>query len=748
MRLTIKTKLAGTFAAVLALMAIISYFAVSGLSSSNERLNQIVGGNAELLQLTQTMKQRMMEVDTLIQKHIAANTDAEMTKITEQIATTRAAVKDMMGQLREKSPAEDQPLLDQIEAANAKAREIRDEVLRISTLNTNPRAIAVTLGETDVDYLAVKSVIDEIKSLSAQSMPGVTNLVMAADDLHDEIASTVVAEKNILLLSDPEQISKQNSEWKAHLAKAEDLVARIVSAASVTEKDATSRLQSTFAAFKDASTRSVDLGVQNSNDQAAALAEGDAAKATDALFGLMEQLMKSNDEAMNSAAANSQAEFNQTRTLLLTIAGTAIVFGLAAAVWMSISISRGLGRAVEVARKVSLGDLSVDTSSTSRDEIADLLSMLGQMAKALQGMTSVAQSISQGDLTVQINRRSDVDELGIALEEMVSKLREVVNNMNIASNSVAQGAHAMSSTAEQLSAGATEQASAAEQASSSMEEMSANIRQSADNAAQTEKIATQAANQAIDSGKAVDEAMRAMKTIADKITIIQEIARQTDLLALNAAVEAARAGQHGKGFAVVASEVRKLAERSQQAAGEINDLSGKTVEVSQRAGDMLRTLVPSIQRTADLVQEISAAMREQNIGSDQINQAIRQLDAVIQQNASASTEAASVSEGLAAQSEQLHGVISFFDLGEGATARGAGRGGAKGRAAASRQPARRISARANSAGRKEQGQGAENHGETVPTAAVARAFRANGHANGTMIDLTGDNLPDTEFERY
>ena len=269
-----------------------------------------------------------------------------------------------------------------------------------------------------------------------------------------------------------------------------------------------------------------------------------------------------------------------------------------------------------------------------------------------------------------------------------------------------------------------------------MEEMTANIRQSADNAAQTEKIATQSAQQAIDSGKAVDEAMKAMKTIADKITIIQEIARQTDLLALNAAVEAARAGQHGKGFAVVASEVRKLAERSQQAAGEINALSGKTVEVSQKAGEMLQVLVPNIQRTADLVQEISTAMREQNTGADQINQAIRQLDSVIQSNAASATEAASVSEELAAQSESLHEVIGFFELGKDAQASGA--------KAAKRQSAANKSARSGGAA------GPNKRRETeVATSVVASS--AGGKRNGTngiLLDLGPESVSDQEFERY
>jgi len=206
--------------------------------------------------------------------------------------------------------------------------------------------------------------------------------------------------------------------------------------------------------------------------------------------------------------------------------------------------------------------------------------------------------------------------------------------------------------------------------------MTANIKQNADNAAQTEKIARQSAKDAQASGEAVTKAVGAMQTIAEKITIVQEIARQTDLLALNAAVEAARAGEHGRGFAVVASEVRKLAERSQTAASEISGLSSDTVKLAAQAGDMLAHLVPDIKRTAELVGEISAACREQDIGADQINQAIQQLDTVTQQNAAASEEMAATSEELSgqagelsvtseelsAQADQLQRTISYFRI--------------------------------------------------------------------------------------
>jgi methyl-accepting chemotaxis protein len=197
-----------------------------------------------------------------------------------------------------------------------------------------------------------------------------------------------------------------------------------------------------------------------------------------------------------------------------------------------------------------------------------------------------------------------------------------------------------------------------------MEEMVSNIKQNADNAQQTDKIANKSAKDAQESGKSVLEAVAAMKEIANKISIIEEIARQTNLLALNAAIEAARAGEHGKGFAVVAAEVRKLAERSQKAAGEINQLSANTLKVSEKSGEMLDKLVPDIQRTAELVQEITAASKEQDTGAEQINKALQQLEQVIQQNASASEEMASTTEELTGQSDQLVSALAFFHTGD------------------------------------------------------------------------------------
>ena len=367
-------------------------------------------------------------------------------------------------------------------------------------------------------------------------------------------------------------------------------------------------------------------------------------------------------EAAQDLRNEGLALFGFLTWMIIGVSVLVTALSIGVVVLVTNAIKRNLSEAIGLANAVALGDVSATATVTSADEVKDLVDALNTMTANLRATASVADRIADGDLTVAVNPLSDKDTLGLALQRMVLKLNEVVGDAIAAARNVAAGSQEMSATAEQLSQGATEQASSTEEASASMEEMAATIKQSADNASQTEKIARQSAADAIASGEAVNNAVEAMQTIAQKIMVVQEIARQTDLLALNAAVEAARAGEHGRGFAVVASEVRKLAERSQAAAAEISTLSGTTVKAAQSAGEMLSKLVPDIQRTAELVEEISAGSREQNAGANQINTAIQQLDKVTQQNTSAAEQMSATSEELASQAEQLQSAISYFRI--------------------------------------------------------------------------------------
>ncbi|MFN7101856.1 MAG: methyl-accepting chemotaxis protein [Pseudorhizobium sp.] len=401
---------------------------------------------------------------------------------------------------------------------------------------------------------------------------------------------------------------------------------------------------------QDDQIRSLVLGGNTST--AMQISNNGARTVTNEIDALLNEVVVLEGTRLREADINADEDYGQTRMVLVAVAAAALLIAILAAFWIAMSISKGLRAASQAVQNVAEGDLTRFAEITTRDEIGDMLGYVNTM---------------------------------------IERLRGVVGDALAASDNVSSGSQELSASSETLSQGATEQASAAEEASASMEEMASNIKQNADNAAQTEKIARQSSRDAETSGQAVNRAVGAMRTIAEKISIVQEIARQTDLLALNAAVEAARAGEHGKGFAVVASEVRKLAERSQAAAAEISALSGETVTVATEAGEMLGRLVPDIQKTAELVSEISAACREQDIGAAQINEAIQQLDKVTQQNAGASEEMSATSEELAAQAEELQASIAFFrvDAAGGKAAKTA----MQGQARTSAQPASRPAAR-------------------------------------------------------
>jgi len=479
--------------------------------------------------------------------------------------------------------------------------------------------LLLSMAAGGLAYVKLSEMIDTADSLVSRA-----NRMDRAAEIEKGILLQVRAEKNLILAPEGEA-----DRFIAEIAKQRETLSKLKEEIQAAASPEGKKLMENFGVAYARMNAVQDDALKTARTDKAKAAERSMTEVRKAVAEAMEAAnvyVTNVKKNMAAQAAQAHEDGNRAQLLLISAVLASLVIGLIAAIWISLSISRGLGRAVGLAGAVADGDLSQSIKVTSNDEIGDLVT---------------------------------------SLNSMVEKLKQIVAEALTAAQNVSAGSQELSASAEQLSQGATEQASSAEEASSSMEEMASNVKQNADNANQTEKIAAQSAKDAEASGVAVGRAVNAMQTIAEKITIVQEIARQTDLLALNAAVEAARAGEHGKGFAVVASEVRKLAERSQAAAAEIGTLSTETVKVAQEAGNMLSKLVPDIKRTAELVEEITAACREQDVGSAQINQAIQQLDKVGQQNASASEQVSSTSEELASQAEQLQSTIAYFRIEQG-----------------------------------------------------------------------------------
>jgi methyl-accepting chemotaxis protein len=418
----------------------------------------------------------------------------------------------------------------------------------------------------------------------------------------------------------------------------------------------------------------------------------------------------------NAADAKAATEaYKAAQNLMLILGGIALCMGVGIAFWVTRSITLPLNIAMDTAKKIAEGDLSSNIQVTSTDETGQLLAAMKGMSAAIKEVIAdtdvLVQAGNEGKLDIRandtkhqgdfrklvagINQTLDgiilpVNEAIDVLKEMeqgnltltvkgdykgqlkdfkdtvnntIEKLSQVIGEVNGAASNIASASEEVSATAQSMSQATSEQAASVEETSASVEQMSASINQNTENAKVTDGMASQASSEAIQGGDAVRKTVSAMKSIAGKIGIIDDIAYQTNLLALNAAIEAARAGEHGKGFAVVAAEVRKLAERSQVAAQEIGELASSSVEMAESAGKLLDTIVPSIKKTADLVQEIAAASEEQSAGVSQINTAMDQLNKITQQNASSSEQLAATSEEMSGQAVQLQDLIGFFNVG-------------------------------------------------------------------------------------
>jgi len=656
--LTIRKKLIMAFSVLISLMLVIFTIAFFRFREMNNRINEITDVTSHKVLLIGQIKHDITAISRDQKNMIATVDDEKMISIGRTIDKEIKAINENVAKLESLSDGETLNLVKSLKDILEEYFNVQQNVQRIATQNTEIKAEEIADNESRTAFQKAMETLNQIggEISSKEIVKSVLELKQAVSEINS-------IERDLI-------IAKTDDDLNKHLGQATDAEKIIEERTAELSRKLTGEAKSLFEKFQMQYSSYYtfhlqvrELAMANSGGKAEEISvnQGEAIDdQADAVIGKIYDII--NAQLEKDQVDTDEMYESVVRTMIIVIV-LAIVLGVLVATWLLKDVMSSLGIATGAIKRVAAGDFSADVRTDKQDEIGVMLRELQFMIEKLRSSVDVAKLVSKGDLTMDFtsmkNKGGDLDQ---ALEEMVNNLRNIAATIYNGAENVSAASQQVASASQQMSQGAQEQASASEEVSSSMEQMVANIQQNTDNSRETEKIANKAAKDIQVSSNSVSDTVEAIKTIAQRIAIIEEIASKTDLLALNAAVEAARAGEHGKGFAVVAAEVRKLAERSQKAAAEITEISAKTVKSAEESKQLLTNTLPDINKTAELVQEIAAASIEQNTGADQVNGAIQQLSQVTQGNASAAEQMSSNAEELNSQADELKAAVSYFRL--------------------------------------------------------------------------------------
>jgi methyl-accepting chemotaxis protein len=599
----------------------------------SEQANIEADNAASRVLLGAQIKQDMLTISRAEKNIILAKSTKDMDSYADVTASTRKDMLIRRDALRELADADGKVKLDQFADIWAKYLKVNDEIRQYARNKQNDKAFALASNEgrefTDAAESIMTAIViinDDVNTIASLEATNAANRTLLAARIIQDLLSMHRDQKSLILETTEADMDIYVKSMDALEQQIQTRLVELRKTSNVESNVDLDKFSTAWENFIDVNTKIVETSYENGNSKAFRLSTSDGRELSDKAIDLIASVVADNEKGLTEDKLLSTENYEAGRNLLLTILGIGLLVGFGTAVWIIRGIMQQLGAEppviLEIAEKIAAGDLE-----------SDLVHGKGKVVGVLAAMIT-----------------------------MRNKLVSVITEVNISSVALSAASQQVSSTAQSLSQGASEQAASVEETSASVEEMGGSINQNSENARVTDGIATESSNSAKEGGKSVAATVQAMKDIAGKITIIEDIAYQTNMLALNAAIEAARAGEHGKGFAVVAAEVRKLAERSQVAASEISELTGGSVKVAEEAGGLLEKMVPDIARTAELVQEISAASEEQASGVGQITSAMQQLDQVTQQNAAGSEELAATAEEMREQSQSLIEMISFFKL--------------------------------------------------------------------------------------